>query len=165
MSSTGSGQPPQRDIEMMRRAITLAEQAAGEGEIPVAAVIYDDEDIIATGFNRREQDHDPTAHAEIVALREAGRAIGGWRLEHCSMAVTLEPCPMCAGALVNARLGRLVFGAWDEKAGACESLYVITEDERLNHVVDVTGGVLETECAALLSGFFAARRAAGPGNG
>ena len=151
-------EPSPRDFEMMQHAIGLAEGAAAEGEVPVAAVIYDDTDIIATGCNRREQDSDPTAHAEIVALREAGRSLERWRLDDCTMAVTLEPCPMCAGALVNARLGRLVFGAWDEKAGACQSLYVLTEDERLNHTVETHGGVLEDECASLLSEFFRARR-------
>ncbi|MEE2718777.1 MAG: tRNA adenosine(34) deaminase TadA [Planctomycetota bacterium] len=150
--------PSPRDIAMMEHAIELAAAAGRDGEIPVAAVIYDDDEIIATGSNRREHDHDPTAHAEIVALREAGRRIGGWRLDRYSMAVTLEPCPMCAGALVNARLGRLLFGAWDEKAGACESLYMIPEDERLNHAVQVQGGVLEPRCAQLLSDFFKARR-------
>ncbi len=151
-------QPTQHDVEMMRQAIELAKAAADAGEIPVAAVLYDDSGIIATGSNRRETDHDPTAHAEIVALREAGRKRGGWRFNDCTMVVTLEPCPMCAGALVNARVKRLVFGAWDEKAGACESLYIITEDERLNHRVETHGGVLETECAALLSDFFKSRR-------
>ncbi len=157
MSGETSGPTP-RDLEMMRHAIELAEAAGNDGEIPVAAVIYDESEIVATGSNRREHDHDPTAHAEVVALREAGRRRGGWRLDGCSMAVTLEPCPMCAGALVNARLGRVVFGAWDEKAGACETLYMITEDERLNHSVDVLGGVLEPDCARLLSDFFKARR-------
>lgn len=147
-----------RDIEMMEHALELAEAAGRDGEIPVAAVIYDDTRIIATGSNRREHDHDPTAHAEIVALREAGTRTGSWRLDGCSMAVTLEPCPMCAGALVNARLGRVVFGAWDEKAGACETLYMIPEDERLNHTVEVVGGVLEPRCAQLLSSFFETRR-------
>ena len=151
-------EPTQHDVEMMRQAIELAKAAADAGEIPVAAVLYDDSGIIATGSNRRETDHDPTAHAEIVALREAGRKRGGWRFNDCTMVVTLEPCPMCAGALVNARVKRLVFGAWDEKAGACESLYIITEDERLNHRVETHGGVLETECAALLSDFFKSRR-------
>ena len=151
-------EPTQHDVEMMRKAIELAEAAAKAGEIPVAAVLYDDSGIVATGANRRETDHDPTAHAEIVALREAGRARGTWRFNECTMVVTLEPCPMCAGALVNARVKRLVFGAWDKKAGACESLYIITEDERLNHMVETHGGVLETECAALLSNFFKSRR-------
>ncbi len=151
-------EPTQHDVEMMRQAIELAKAAADAGEIPVAAVLYDDSGIIATGSNRRETDHDPTAHAEIVALREAGRKRGSWRFNDCTMVVTLEPCPMCAGALVNARVKRLVFGAWDEKAGACESLYIITEDERLNHRVETHGGVLETECAALLSDFFKSRR-------
>jgi len=150
--------PTPRDIEMMQRAIKLAGEAAERGEIPVGAVIYDAEEIVAEGCNRREEDSDPTGHAEIVALRAAGLDRSSWRLTDCSMAVTLEPCPMCAGALVNARLGRLVFGAWDEKAGACASLYVITEDERLNHCVETIGGVLEAECASLLSTFFQARR-------
>ena len=150
--------PTQRDLDMMRHAIALAKEAGESGEVPVAAVLYDDDGIVATGSNRREMDCDPTGHAEIVALREAGRARNSWRFNDCTMAVTLEPCPMCAGALVNARVKRLVFGAWDEKAGACESLYIITEDERLNHRVETHGGVLETECAALLSEFFKSRR-------
>ena len=150
--------PTQRDLDMMRHAIALAKETGESGEVPVAAVLYDDTGIVATGSNRREMDSDPTAHAEIVALREAGRVRKSWRFNDCTMAVTLEPCPMCAGALVNARLGRLVFGAWDEKAGACETLYVITEDERLNHTVETCGGVMEKECAGLLSDFFKARR-------
>lgn len=150
--------PTPRDMEMMERAITLAAEAAERGEIPVGAVIYDDERIIGEGCNRREEDSDPTGHAEIVALRAAGAHRSSWRLNDCSMAVTLEPCPMCAGALVNARLGRLIFGAWDEKAGACASLYIITEDERLNHRVETIGGVMERKCASLLSAFFKARR-------
>ena len=142
----------------MRRSLDEAAVAFEQGEVPVGAVIVHGDSIIGTGYNQRESLQDPTAHAEIVALREAGLRTGSWRLEHCSMAVTLEPCPMCAGALVNARLDRVVFGAWDEKAGACETLYMIPEDERLNHTLEVIGGVLEPRCAQLLSSFFEARR-------
>ena len=110
------------DVRMMERAIELARRAALDGEVPIAAVIYRGEEILGEAANNREAAQDPTGHAEIVAMREAGKKLGEWRLEGCSMAVTLEPCPMCAGALVNARLGRLIYGATDPKAGACETL-------------------------------------------
>lgn len=148
------------DLAMMEHAIGLANSAATNGEIPVAAVIYRGEEIIAVGANNRESSCDPTGHAEMIAIREAGQAIGGWRLTGCSMAVTLEPCPMCAGALVNARLDRLVYGARDAKAGACTSLYHIPTDARLNHRVEMIGGVLEPRCRELLRSFFRRRRAA-----
>ena len=147
------------DIAMMERAIELAADAGMRGEVPVAAIIYRDSEIIAEAANNREETADPTGHAEMVALREAGNRLDGWRLNECSMAVTLEPCPMCAGALVNARLGRLVFGAFDPKAGACHTLYRIPEDARLNHRVEMIGGVLESRCAELLSAFFKRLRA------
>ena len=150
--------PSELDLQMMRRAIELAQRAAEEGEVPIAAVIYDGERCIAEGWNRRETDHDASAHAEIVAIRNAGVTQGHWRLHGLSMAVTLEPCPMCAGALVNARLDRLVYGADDPKAGACRTLYEIPTDTRLNHRLQVTGGVMAEECVALLRDFFAARR-------
>ena len=147
------------DIEMMERAIMLARKAAAIGEVPVGAVVYRDREILAEASNNRESSSDPTGHAEVVALRLAGRTIDAWRLEGCSIAVTLEPCPMCAGAMVNARVGRVVYGASDPKGGACGSLYEITRDPRLNHRPDTIGGVLADRCGRLLSAFFKARRA------
>ncbi|MHC4422910.1 MAG: tRNA adenosine(34) deaminase TadA [Planctomycetota bacterium] len=146
------------DLAMMTRAIDLAAAAGDAGEVPVAAVVYQGQQILAEAANNRQATADPTGHAEIVALREAGRALGHWRLIDCSLAVTLEPCPMCAGAMVNARLGRLVYGADDPKAGACKTLYSIPTDRRLNHQVTVIGGVLDEQCARLLSDFFECRR-------
>lgn len=148
------------DVRMMERAIALARSAAHAGEVPIAAVVYRGDEVLGEAANVREREADPTGHAEIVAMREAGRRIGAWRLEGCSMAVTLEPCPMCAGALVNARLAKLVYGATDPKAGACHTLYGIPGDARLNHRVAMHGGVLADRCAALLQDFFRARRAA-----
>ncbi|MCP4758502.1 MAG: nucleoside deaminase [Planctomycetes bacterium] len=142
----------------MQRAIELAEEAAERGDIPVGAVIYRGDEILGEGANRREIDNDPTAHAEVVAMRAAGARLGMWRLHECAMAVTLEPCPMCAGAMVNARLNRVVWGADDAKAGACRSLYEIHADPRLNHRLEGTGGVLADECAELLRRFFKSRR-------
>lgn len=147
------------DLSMMERAIELARSASGANEVPVGAVIYRGEEILAEAANNRETTGDPTGHAELVALRLAGERLGSWRLEGCSMAVTLEPCPMCAGALVNARLDRLVYGAFDRKAGACCSLFQIPEDRRLNHRVEMIGGVEEERCAELLRAFFRRRRA------
>jgi tRNA(adenine34) deaminase len=150
------------DLRMMRRALRLAAGAATKGEVPIAAVVWRTRDgaieILAEAANDREASGDPTGHAEIVALRRAGERLGSWRLTGCSMAVTLEPCPMCAGALVNARLDRCVFGASDPKAGACGTLYRIAEDPRLNHRVTVVGGVLAEESVALLRRFFRERR-------
>ena len=158
MSIDSGGIPTETDLTMMARAIELASRAAEEGEVPIAAVIYRGEELVAEGWNRRENDHDASAHAEIVAIREAGRKLGQWRLNGLSMAVTLEPCPMCAGALVNSRMERVVYGADDPKAGACRSLYEIPGDRRLNHRLDVIGGVMSDECVALLRTFFSARR-------
>lgn len=149
---------PDTDARMMDRALELAAQAAGAGEVPVGAVVYRGDEILGEAANARERDADPTAHAELVAVRDAARALGGWRLEGCSLAVTLEPCPMCAGALVNARIGRLVFGTRDPKAGACGSLMDICRDARLNHRIEVVEGVLQDRCSAVLTAFFAARR-------
>ena len=158
MSIDSGGIPTDTDLAMMARAIELSSRAAEEGEVPIAAVIYRGEELVAEGWNRRENDHDASAHAEIVAIREAGRKLGQWRLNGLSMAVTLEPCPMCAGALVNSRMERVVYGADDPKAGACRSLYEIPGDRRLNHRLDVIGGVMSDECVALLRTFFSARR-------
>ncbi|MBX5476525.1 MAG: tRNA adenosine(34) deaminase TadA [Clostridia bacterium] len=144
----------------MRRALELARRAADVGDVPVGAVIVSPEGaVLGEGYNRREADGDPTAHAEVVALRQAARALGHWRLEGCTIYVTLEPCAMCAGALVLARVRRLVFGASDPKAGAVGSLYNIAQDARLNHRLEVTSGVLAEEAAALLRAFFRERRA------
>jgi tRNA(adenine34) deaminase len=131
--------------------------------VPIGCVIVHNPTarVIGRGYNRRETDRDPTAHAEILAMREASSALGHWRLLDCTLYVTLEPCPMCAGAIVNARVPRLVYGCDDPKAGAVRTLYRICEDVRLNHRVDVTAGVLADACAALLQRFFRARRAAG----
>lgn len=147
------------DRLMMKRALTLANEAASRGEVPVGAVVYRDGVVLAEASNNRESSGDPTGHAEIVALREAGLKNGGWRLQDCSVVVTLEPCPMCAGAMVNARVGRLIYGASDPKGGACESLYEITCDPRLNHRLETIGGVMEEECGSLLRTFFRERRA------
>jgi tRNA(adenine34) deaminase len=141
-------------------ALEVAHGALGEDEVPVGAVVLDAAgNVIASAHNAREATHDPTAHAEIVALRAAGAALGTWQLGGCTLAVTLEPCTMCAGAIVLARVTRVVFGAWDPKAGAAGSLWDVLRDRRLNHRPEVVGGVREAECAALLEGFFAAKRA------
>jgi tRNA(adenine34) deaminase len=147
----------------MREAIEEARAAGDAGEVPIGCVIIHDLSgrIIGRGSNRRVRDSDPTAHAEIIALRDAGRERGDWRLIDCTLFVTLEPCPMCAGAIVNARIPRLVYGCVDPKAGAVETLYQICSDPRLNHQVSVSGGVLAEECAQLLKDFFAAQRALG----
>jgi tRNA(adenine34) deaminase len=146
------------DVVAMRRAIDEARAAPGHGDVPVGAVVVIDGEVVARRHNERELTGDPTAHAELLALRDAAAAAGTWRLSGATLYVTLEPCAMCAGALVNARLGRLVFGATDLKAGACGSLYNLTADPRLNHEIPLTAGVLAAECGALLSGFFADRR-------
>ena len=145
----------------MRLALAAARQAGQAGEVPVGAVVVSSGAVVGRAANRRETDQDPTAHAEILALREAAAALGTWRLTHATIYVTLEPCPMCAGAVVAARLGRLVFGAADPKAGACGSLYNLCVDPRLNHELPVTAGVLQEECAELLSDWFTRRRPPG----
>ncbi len=142
----------------MRRALSLARRAARRGEVPVGALVVLEGTVIGQGGNRREATGDPTAHAEMVALRQAARRVGRWRLEGATMYVTLEPCAMCAGALVLARVARLVWGAADPKAGACGSLYNIVQDQRLNHRLEVVGGVLAKECGEVLRAFFRPRR-------
>lgn len=143
----------------MREALQEARRAADEGEVPVGAIVVDPNGVLlARARNRREADADPTAHAEVVALRAASSARGQWRLTGATLYVTLEPCPMCAGALVNARVSRVVFGCTDPKAGALATLYSLGTDARLNHRFEVTSGVLAEECAAVLKGFFAVRR-------
>jgi tRNA(adenine34) deaminase len=151
---------PDNPDQLMRLALLEAAAAAKLDEVPVGCVIRHDptDRIIGSGFNRRETDCDPSSHAEIVAMRQAAQALGHWRLVDCTLVVTLEPCPMCAGAIVNARIPRLIYGCDDPKAGAVRTLYQLCEDPRLNHRVDVTAGVLADECAGLLKGFFQARR-------
>jgi len=148
------------DETAMQLALDEARLAGEAGDVPVGAVVVLDGRIIGRGRNRREANQDPTAHAEVEALREAAREIGHWRVE-ATLVVTQEPCPMCAGALVNARVRRLVFGCLNPKAGAVHTLYQIVTDVRLNHRMDVTGGVLADECAELLRGFFQKLRAEG----
>ncbi len=145
----------QNDIFYMQQAITLAKKAAALGEVPVGAVVVRKSDgaVVGTGYNLRESDKSPLAHAEIAAIAMASRTLGGWRLIDCELFVTLEPCPMCAGAIVNARVERVIFGAYDEKAGACETVLKLF-DYPLNHKPEITGGVLQEECAALLRIFF-----------
>jgi len=143
----------------MGEALAEAQVAANLGDVPIGAVVVSDGQIVARAHNRREQLRDPTAHAEIDALRQAARALGGWRLPGCTLYVTLEPCVMCAGALVQARVARLVYGAADPKAGAAGSVVEVLRDARFNHVVEVTGGIREAECRALLQEFFAGLRA------
>jgi tRNA(adenine34) deaminase len=146
------------DEQAMAVALEEAEQAGAAGEVPVGAVAVRDSQVIARAHNRREADVDPTAHAELLVLRSAAAAMGTWRLPDVTVYVTLEPCPMCAGGLVAARVGRLVFGAADPKAGACGSLYNLCADPRLNHELPVTHGVLAERAAALLADFFDQRR-------
>jgi tRNA(adenine34) deaminase len=149
--------------DWMRQAIAEAEQAAAAGEVPIGCVIVHEptNKIIALGRNRRETDRDPTAHAEILALREAGLNQGSWRLLDCTLIVTLEPCPMCAGAIVNARIPRLIYGCPDPKAGAVNTLFQLCNDLRLNHRVQITAGVLADQCSQLLTDFFSAQRLLG----
>jgi len=146
------------DEQFMRLALQLAAQAGEAGDVPVGAVVVKGGEILGRGANAREAEADPTAHAELVALRQAARAIGTWRLDGATLFVTLEPCPMCAGALVMARVSRLVFGAPDRKAGSGGSLYNLCADPRLNHELPVSGGVLAQDAAQLLAKWFSARR-------
>lgn len=146
------------DRRFMRVAIEAAKIAEENGDVPIGAVIIHKNQIIAKAYNQREQLKDPTAHAEIIALTQAAAFVEHWRLNGCTMYVTLEPCPMCAGALVLARMDRLVFGCDDPKSGACGNLYDIVRDERLNHKLEVTSGVLAEECTELLQQFFQKRR-------
>ncbi len=148
----------ERELAFMRRALQAAEEAAGRGEVPVGAVVAVGDRIIAVAHNERETGADPTAHAEILALRRAAAALGSWRLCDAELYVTMEPCPMCAGALVNARLKRLYFGCDDPKAGAVRTLYSLVDDPRLNHRVEVVPGVLAAEGGALLRAFFSRLR-------
>jgi tRNA(adenine34) deaminase len=149
---------PVSDADYMRMCLQLGAQAQQHGEVPVGAVLVHGEHVIARGSNRPIGSHDPTAHAEIEALRAGGKALGSYRLVDTTLYVTLEPCAMCAAAIVHARVRRLVFGAWDPKAGAAGSIVDIFRLPQLNHRVDVFGGVLSEECGAQLQNFFATRR-------
>lgn len=168
----------ERDIAMMRLALAEAERAAARGEVPVGAVVYRDAraaladaaswhaqaesrpgvGVLATGHNVRESEADPTGHAEIIALRAAAQKLGTWRLDGCTLAVTLEPCPMCAGALVNARITRLIYGCADPKMGCVHTLHQLCTEPRFNHRLEVEAGILADESAAMLKAFFTARR-------
>jgi tRNA(adenine34) deaminase len=151
-------------VEHMQLALEEAQAAADEDEVPIGCVIVSRErGIIAQAHNQREMLKDPTAHAEIIAITQAAASLQSWRLENCILYVTLEPCPMCAGAIVLARLPMVVYGAVDPKAGACDTLYRITSDPRLNHRAQVVSGVLADRCGAILSEFFAAKRRMGKG--
>ncbi|NBV66227.1 MAG: nucleoside deaminase [Actinobacteria bacterium] len=141
--------------ELMRSAIAIAESALKTNDVPVGALIVDSENnLISTGYNEREAHQDPTAHAEVVAIRRAAQKLGTWRLDDCKLVVTLEPCAMCAGAIAQSRINTLIFGAWDEKAGAVGSVWDVLRDPRAIHKMEVVGGVLEAECAQLLTNFF-----------
>jgi tRNA(adenine34) deaminase len=157
-------EPLDSDEAAMRLAIAEAERALEHADVPVGAVALCDGVVIGQRHNERELHKDPTAHAELLLLRDVSHALSDWRLGEVTVVVTLEPCAMCAGAMVNARLGRLVFGALDPKAGAVSSLYALCGDERLNHQVAITGGVLAGECGELLRAFFAGRRGLRPGS-
>lgn len=146
------------DEDYMREALALAQQAAAAGEVPVGALVVSAGEIIGRGFNRPISGHDPTAHAEIMALRAAAAALGNYRLAGCQLYVTLEPCAMCAGAIMHARIARVVYGANDPKTGVCGSVIDLFAENRLNHHAQVQGGVLAADAAQLLQQFFAARR-------
>jgi tRNA(adenine34) deaminase len=153
--------PTERELGFMRQALAAAEAAAAIGEVPVGAIVVLGDEVIAVAHNERETASDPTAHAEVLALRRAAAARGSWRLTDAELYVTMEPCPMCAGALVNARVRRVIFGCDDPKAGAVRTLYTLLDDKRLNHRVEVTAGVLGPESGALLRGFFSRLRRPG----
>ncbi len=146
------------DLEMMRIALEQAQRAAMLDEVPVGAVVYRVGQVLAAAHNRREIDQDPTAHAEVLALRQAATKLNSWRLEKCSIAVTLEPCPMCAGALVNARIERLVYGAADPKMGCARTLHQLCDEPRFNHRLTLVTGVLAQECSEILTRYFRAKR-------
>jgi tRNA(adenine34) deaminase len=151
----GEGANGVMDYEtFMREALLEAKKAEEIGEVPIGAVVVRNGEVIGRGHNLRETTHDPTAHAEIIAIRQASEAVGGWRLNDCDLYVTLEPCPMCAGAIIQARIANVIYGTVDPKAGCAGTLMNLLDDERFNHQTAVITGVLQGECAALLSGFF-----------
>lgn len=158
MTALGEARPLVSDEDWMEAAVAEARAAAAAGDVPVGAVIVRHGVVVARASNRTVRDHDPTAHAELLAIREAARALGDWRLSGCTLYVTLEPCAMCAGALVLARIDRLVFGAWDEKAGMVGSVGDLVRHPKLNHRAEVRAGVAAAPCGELLREFFAARR-------
>ncbi len=162
MSADDVTQRGQRSEDFMRAALDLARKAEAAGEVPVGAVVVRGSEIIGRGYNHPISGHDPTAHAEIAAMRDAARFIGNYRLIGCDLYVTLEPCIMCAGAIMHARIARVFFGAHDPKTGACGSALDLFAESRLNHHAIVAGGVLGAEAAALLQGFFGARRRSAP---
>jgi tRNA(adenine34) deaminase len=143
-----------KDACCMRLALNEANQAAARGEVPVGAVVVRDDEVVARAYNRREELHSALAHAELLAIEQASRHLSRWRLSDCQLYVTLEPCVMCVGAIVQARIGRLIFGCLDPKAGAVESLYQLCDDARLNHRLPVAGGMLAEDCSAVLESFF-----------
>ncbi len=145
----------------MRKALQQAEAARAEDEVPVGAIIVQGDRVIAAAYNQREQLHDPTAHAEMIAVTQAAESLGGWRLENCRLYVTLEPCPMCAGAILQARIPMVIYGATDPKAGAVDTMFQLLRDERLNHRAEVISGVLAEPCGAILTSFFAEQRRKG----
>jgi tRNA(adenine34) deaminase len=151
--------PDPRWTTWMRRALVLAERAAAGGDVPVGAVVVgSDGEVLGEGWNRREAEGDPTAHAEVVAIRAAASRVGEWRLGGCTLVVTMEPCPMCAGAVVLSRVERVVFGGWDPKLGACGSVWDVPRDRRATHRAEVVGGVLEAECGEVVRRFFDGHR-------
>ena len=163
MSNSFPARYPNTDLDQlyMQMALAEAEQAGSAGEVPVGAIIIFEGRVIAAAHNQREQLHDPTAHAEMIAITQAAESLSSWRLEGCRMYVTLEPCPMCAGAILQARIPELVFGASDPKAGAVESLFSLLSDSRLNHQTTFRSGVLAEPCGQILSEFFRRQRALG----
>ena len=153
--------PLQPHEAWMRQALDQARTAFDEGEVPVGAVIVHEAAVVGVGYNQRESLKDPTAHAEIIAITQAAQTLDSWRLNDCTLYATLEPCPMCAGAIVQARIRCVVYGTTDPKGGACHTLYQITEDSRLNHQATVLGGVLQDECRQILQEFFQLQRSLG----
>ncbi|GAB5404436.1 MAG: tRNA adenosine(34) deaminase TadA [Aureliella sp.] len=149
------------DQSYMKKALDLAVSAYEQDEVPVGAIVVLDGRVIGSGWNQRESLRDPTAHAEMIAITQAAAAVENWRLERCTLYVTLEPCPMCAGAIVQARIPRIVYGAVDPKGGAVDTLYKLLDDSRLNHRSDVTAGVMAADCGAILSAFFQEKRRQG----
>lgn len=149
----------ERDVKFMRAALDALADCP-DCEVPVAAVVVAGDEIVGVGVNRREADSDPTAHAEVVAVRDAAKRLGRWNLSECELFVTLEPCAMCGGAIVYSRIKRVVFGAWDKRFGGCGSVMNVVQNENLNHRAEVVGGVLEDECLQPIRAFFKARRAA-----
>ena len=146
------------DYYFMERALNQAKVAYKKGEVPVGAVVVKDGKVISRGYNLRETTNDPTAHAELLAMKKASKKLDSWRLSGCTLYVTLEPCPMCSGVIVNSRIDRVVFGAYDQKAGCCTTLYHLCNDERFNHRSEILGGVMEEDCAKILSDFFKEKR-------